>query len=393
MNNNRSAVANALQKAMTCLTSLVIAGAFVCLSVLSLPLAEAQSPGAGLGKAVVHTALGGFILGYDVDSTGTEGLLSEALNAAGGKFDVAIETFDQKTGKILKIVDEEKNTNNDFVTFGIFGSSVGLVEEELSKGIYVDKRVYGTLNPLNGNKVTGQWTPPFTKNDIVISVPFSQGSQSTPVLYFDNSGNNFNSYIIDTSVAANTFGKPITISAPPFSWSVSPVIAYDSQTNQAVLGGSLGCFGCTTEIGLVDLTTGGLDEFEGLGFGFINGIAVDPNTGIACTATEDDFSVEFYNLANQTGFIVPLQGATNQANSGGAVAVDPIHKLFLIGQEFSSVGVGSSIQVYDEQGNFIEAVNGLKLPASSAYMALHPSQRAGYVIVTPDLTELQSFTY
>jgi hypothetical protein len=88
-----------------------------------------------------------------------------------------------------------------------------------------------------------------------------------------------------------------------------------------------------------------------------------------------------------------LQGATNQANSGGAVAVDPIHKLFLIGQEFSSVGAGSSIQVYDEQGNFIEAVNGLKLPASSAYMALHPSQRAGYVIVTPDLTELQSFTY
>jgi hypothetical protein len=68
--------------------------------------------------------------------------------------------------------------------------------------------------------------------------------------------------------------------------------------------------------------------------------------------------------------------------------------LFLIGQEFSSTAPsGSSIQVFDEQGNFVESLNGFNLPASPAYMALHPSQRAGYVIVTPDLTTLQSFTY
>ena len=48
---------------------------------------------------------------------------------------------------------------------------------------------------------------------------------------------------------------------------------------------------------------------------------------------------------------------------------------------------------FDEQGNFLESINGLSLPASPAYMALHPSKRAGYVIVTPSLTELQSFTY
>ena len=128
--------------------------------------------------------------------------------------------------------------------------------------------------------------------------------------------------------------------------------------------------------------------------GFVNGIAVDPNTGTACTATEIDFSVEFYNLATQTGFIVPIPGATNQSQSGQDVQFDPIHKLFLVGQEFSSTAPsGSSIQVFDEQGNFIESINGLSLPASPALIALNPSQRTGYVIVTPELTSLQSFTY
>lgn len=359
---------------------------------LCAPAAGAQDAHADPSTVFVHTALGGFILGYDIDSTGTEGLLSEALNS-GSKFDVAVETFDQKTGKIIKIVAQQNNTDNDYVTFGIFGNSVGLVEEELSKGIFVGKRAYGVLNPLNGNKATGRWTPPFTKNDIVISMPDAQGSPNTAALYFDNGGS-FNSFVIATNVAANTFGSPVTISDPQFGENVSPVMDYDSQTNTAVLGGSLGCFGCTTEIGMVDLNQNTFSEFEGLGFGFINGIAVDSADGIACTTTEDDFSLEIYNLAAQTGIIVPLFHATSQLNSGGAVAFDPIHKLFLIGQEFSSVDpAGSSILVYDTKGNFVEAVNGLSLPASPANMALHPSQRAGYVIVTPALTELQQFTY
>jgi hypothetical protein len=338
----------------------------------------------------VHTAFGGDILGYDIERNGTEGILAEAGGSA-----VAVETFDQATGKILKVVTQQKNTNNDFVTSGIFGSNVGLVEEEISPGQFVNKRVYRTMNPINGGKFTGKWTPPFTKNDIVFERATSQGSLVTPVLYFDNHGNDFSSLLISTNVAANTFGTPLTIPDSIFDFANAPVLAYDTQTNQAVLGGSNGCFGCATEIGLVDLATNDFTEFPGLGSGFVNGIAVDSATGIACTTTEDDFSVEFYNLATHTGFIEPLKDADNQIFSGGDVELDPIHKLFLIGQEFSSVDPagGSSILVYDEKGNFIEAVNNLKLPASPAYMALHPSKRAGYVIVTPALTELQSFTY
>jgi hypothetical protein len=368
--------------------SLIVPLALLCLCCISSSPAAAQAPSVGPGKVVVHTAFGGFILGYDIERNGTEGILAE-----GGGSAVAVETFDQATGKILKVVTQQKNSNNDFVSFGIVGNNVGLVEEEI--GQVVSKRVYGTLNPINGGKFTGKWTPPFTKSNIVFGVAASQGSPVTPFLYSDNQGNNFSSFLISSNVAANTFGKPFTIPDPIFDFANAPVLAYDSQTNQAVLGGSNGCFGCSTEIGLVDLANNDFTEFPGLGLGFVNGIAVDSSTGIVCTTTEDDFSVEFYNLATQTGFIEPLKDADNQVFSGGDVQFDPIHKLFLIGQEFSSVDPagGSSILVYDEQGNFIEAVNNLKLPASPAYMALHPSARAGYVIVAPAATELQSFTY
>ncbi|MGO9127017.1 MAG: hypothetical protein ACLP6G_19295 [Terriglobales bacterium] len=349
----------------------------------------------GPGNIVVHSALGGFILGYDIDQTGTEGILSESLALPDGNANVAVETFDQKTGKIIQIVTQQSDSKSDFVTLGIFGNHVALAEFEHVTTLYVDKRVYGTLNPLNSNKFTAKWTPPLPNaDDIIIGTAVSQGFPNTAVLAFANTGNDFSSYVFSSNVAANTFGPVIQVSDPVFDWNNSPVIAFNNATNQAVLGGSNGCFGCTTEIGMADLATGKLTEFEGLGFGFINGIAVDSNTGIACTATEDDFSVEFYDLARQTGIIVVLPGATSQAQSGLDVEVDPVHKLFLVGQEFSSTAPsGSSIQVFDEQGNYVESLNGFDLPASPAYMALHPSQRAGYVIVTPALTTLQSFTY
>jgi hypothetical protein len=377
--------------ALACVKNVVF---ILFLSFSIAAVAQSPKPPIGPGPVVVHSALGGFILGYDIDSTGKEGLLAEAVALSDGKANVAIETFDQKTGKTIKIVKQQNDTYSDFVTLGIFGNGAGLAEYEFATSPFVSQRIYGVLNPLNGNKFTAKWTPALNKNDIIEGMAESQGTPNTAVMYFNNGGNDFSSFIFSSNVAANTFGPTIQVSNSIFDFDNSPVVAYDSVTNQAVLGGSNGCFGCTTEIGLVNLTSGEQTYFQGLGFGFINGIAVDPATGIACTTTEDDFSVEFYDLAKQTGIIVVIPGATNQAQSGQAVAFDPIHKLFLVGQEFTSTSFsGSSIQVFDEQGNYIESINGLSLPASSVPIALHPSARAGYVLITPDLTGLQSFTY
>ena len=374
----------------SCLSNVIAAIVLILLFCLFIPAASAQSTEAPPATVFVQTALGGFILGYDIDQNGNEGLLSEALSLSDGKFNVATETFDQTTGKIIKIVSQQSDTLNDFVTLGIFGSSVGLVEFEKAKGIFVGKRLYGTMNPVSLNKVTGQWTPPLSKTQLILGVADSQGATNTAVL----ASQNFNSFIFSSNVAANTFGPSITLTDQIFGANDSPVVAINTVTNQAIVAASHGSILDLPQIAEVDLTTGNTIQFTGVGFGFVNGMAVDSTNGIAVTTSEVDFSVEFYNLAKQTGFKVPLHNATNQSQSRQGVGFDPIHKLFLIEQEFSStVASGSSIQVFDEQGNFVEAVNGLNLPASPTRIALNPTRRMGYVLLTPALTQLQSFTY
>jgi len=378
-----------------------IGGLLVGVVFLSLAVAAfAQGAGAGAeaaigpGKVVVRTALGGFILGYDIDPDGTTGILSEALTLPDGRHDVAVETFDQRTGEIIDIVSQQSDSKNGFVTLGIFGG-VALTEFEHSRGLFVDKRTYALSDPADSNRFTGTWTPPFSgPRNIITGTASSAGSPVGAFLAFRNRADDFASYVFSSNVGANTFGPVIRIPNPLFDTNNSPVMAFNATTNQAVLGSSKGCFGCPTEIGMADLATGQWTQFRGRGFGFVNGIAIDSQTNIACTTTEDDFSVEFYDLTNGTSRIVKLPGAVQQSQSGGAVAVDEVNRLFLVGQEFTSTALqGSSIQVFDEQGNFVESLNGFRLPASPAYMALNPARRTGFVIVTPDLSSLQSFRY
>jgi hypothetical protein len=350
--------------------------------------AQAQSDAAP--GVFVKTALGGFILGYDIDQNGTEGYLAEALSLSDGKFNVAVETFDQATGKILKIVSQQTETKNDFVALGVFGNGIGLVELEKTKNLFVSQRLYRTINPLSSNKLGAAWTPPLTVDEPIVGIAGNQGSNLTAVL----DSKNFQAFVFSTDVAANTFGPTIQLADSVFASNDSPVFAVNSQTGEAVVAASTGGILTLPKLATVNLTTSQVSEFTGLGFGFVNGLAVDSATNTACTTSEVDFGVEFYDLATQSGFEVSMHNATNQLQAGQAVAFDPVHKLFLIGQEFSSTASsGSSIQVFDEQGNFIEAINGLSLPASPTTIAINPNTRTGFVVVTPLLNQLQQFTY
>src|SRR5205823_12896424 len=60
------------------------------------------------------------------------------------------------------------------------------------------------------------------------------------------------------------------------------------------------------KISTVDLTTGTFTKFTGVGLGDVNGLAVDPATGTACTTTEIDFSVEFYRSEEHTSELQSL---------------------------------------------------------------------------------------
>lgn len=344
------------------------------------------------GTGVVHTALGGAILGYDVDQNGTEGILSEYVALQDGNSDVAVETFDQTTGKTVRIIREVKNTANDFVTYPVVGTSVGLVDYQKKDRKQLFRNIYEVLDPLENNAITGKWTPRLGRDELLGSVSEDQGQSQTAVMTFENNGNATTS-VFATDVAANTFSPKVRLKDPVFGFENSPVMAFDSATGMAVIASSNGCRSCGTEIALADLVRGGVTEFAGRGLGFVNGVAVDSADGIACTTTEIDFGVEFYDLATKTGFEVNMHGATGQEQSGADVEFDPVNKLFLIGQPVSSTGSGSSVQVFDTGGNFVEAIDGLSLPVSPALIALNPNTRTAFVWEAPGGTALESFTY
>jgi hypothetical protein len=180
----------------------------------------------------------------------------------------------------------------------------------------------------------------------------------------------------------------------------SPVIAYNNVGNQVVLGHQKNSpFIVPPIVATIDLRTGAFSKFTGLGLGVINGIAVDPEDGIACTTTSFDASVQFYTLATKKGTSQRLPGATEDSLFAGQhIVYDSVNKLFLVAQPFSSTSSGSSIQVYDTQGNFVESVNGLSFSGESnvlpVHIAINPSQRTGFVDgPATDDTEIQSFSY
>jgi hypothetical protein len=364
---------------------------------------QAKGP-VGPGKILVHSKFGGQIFGFDIDQNGTEGVLSEAQTLSNGNVLAAVETFDQKTGKILTVVSKIES-QDDFLTMGIKGTSVGLVEREHVTGIYVTKRIYEELNPLSSNKFTGTWTPPLTAEQIITGMSRNQGVPTTAVLYFNNNGEDFDTFVFTSNVAENTFEPAVDLTDPTFQFANAPVVAYDSVTNLAVVASSDSAVGGPPpEFALVNLATGTVDEFTGIPGpppfrqGSINGLAVDSEDGIACTTTEVDFRVEFYDLKTQIGFAKVLPGATGQIQSGSDVEYDPVNKLFFVAQSVSSTGSGSSIQVYNTQGQLVESLNGFNFSNAfnvvGTHIALNPSTRSGYVD-GPDsgVTELQSFTY
>ena len=331
---------------------------------------------AGPTGVLVHSKFGGQIFGFDIDQNGTEGLLAEARTLSNGNVLAAVETFDQTTGNILNVVQltQPSHAQDDFLTLGVVGNGVGLFEHEHVSRFSVSTRTFSTLNPLATNRVNGTWTPPIGSQHIIMAagISRSQGVPNVAVFAYDNSGQ-FIPWVFSSNVANNTFGPIVHITDSTNFGSVPPPIAYNSANNTALLGGGRGCFGCRPIFAVVDLTQGTFTEFTGTGFGFVNGLAIDAADGIACSTTEDDAAVEFYNLSTQTGFTVVLPGSSGQQFFSGAdVEFDPIHKVFLVAQpNSSSAPSGSTIYVYDTHGNLQETINGFNFSNTFNVVAMH----------------------
>lgn len=381
-------------KAVTLLLSLAVS-----ISAIAQTDPAQTSSAVGPNGILVHSKFGGEIFGFDIDQNGTEGVLSEALNQSNGNVEAAVETFNQKTGKILSVL-TRTDTQDDFITLGVVGTSVGLIEHEHVISLLNVQRTFDEINPLSANKLTGRWTPPLGKSHLLSEVSRTQGSARNAIFAYDNSGN-FIPWVFSSNVAANTFGPVIHITDSFNFGSVVPPMAYNTLTGIAVLGGGNGCFGCLPVIGLANLAKGTFSEFTGSGFGFVNGIAVDSADNIACTTTEDDASVEFYDLATQNvlAIVILPNSGSQQFFSGADVEFDAIHKLFLVAQpNSSSTPTGSSIYVYDSKGNLQETLNGFSFSNTfnviAAHIALNPANRTGFIDgPSASVNEIQGFSY
>ena len=380
-------------------------GLLVLLLLSMAPATRGAEPGTavGLGR-VLTTRDGGQVFGFDINQNGDDGVLASAQTRPGGRELVSVETFDQDSGRITKSVVRELGTTHEYGVDGIFAGDVALLTHYVTpKGSIYPKRFYQVMDPVAARQINGTWTPPI--NDIDVLMAGTDQSAAETVLFVIELKRGDRPNLVVTDIAAN-ISRAIPLDPVLFGVANSVHLAQYTAANQAVLALSLDAGtvrGAPPLIVQVDLSTGATSQFSGFnnGFfhsGFVNGLAVDPETGIAATTTELNSQVEFYDLDTMTGIKavqLPCTTDTDQVHSGSNIAVDPVNKLFLVTETtYCDGNHGSAIVVYDEAGNLIETIAGFNFAIGEPAPVLNPSKRMGWAFSGPaGFSQLQQFFY
>jgi hypothetical protein len=369
-------------------------------------LAEVAGRKVGPGP-ILQTRDYGQVFGYDVDWNGRDGILSSArLLNSNGSYEVSVETFDTTTAKITKSFAHRTGAKVSYLVDGIFDKDAALVTQfDTPREQFDAIRHYRIVNPVTVGKFNEKWRPPVKD----LSVLQYAENQSTPtsVVYALELRNHDAPDLVVSDIAHHRQINLLHLD-DDFAPNTEPQLAQDTVNNLAVMATSpTGGHGGVPKIWTIDLKTGKRSGFNGAscpgseGCGSPNGISYDSATGIACTTTELDAGIEFYDVPKRTGFheVLPV-GQTDVAQyySGTYVASDPLHKLCLVVQaESGSSPSGSSVQVYDENGSFVESIDGLNFTYNSVLavpvrIALNPNTRTGWVN-GPLVDQLQEFSY
>jgi len=376
-------------------------------TLLSLSCAGAAVPGHTVGLGAVLTSKdGGQIFGFDIDRDGKDGVLASAQTVdSDGNELVSVETFNQNTGKITKSFARDLGMRNEYGVDAIFAGDVALITHYVRpKGSIYAKRRYLVMNPVTGQQFTGDWTPPVKDID-VLQTGVNQDT-STAALFAIALKDQSNPLLVVSDVAADTFTNVFHLDAGLFGLGNGPRMAQYTAANKAVfaLSPDGGAVGGTAPLNIIiDLQTGQQEQFSGFNLGpfhagYVNGLAVDPATGIAATTTELNAQVEFYDIGKKQDVAavqLPCTDSSSQLNSGSGIAVDPVHKLFLVTDQFYCDGsAGSAIVVYDEKGNFVESITGFNFAIGEPAPVLNPRKRMGWAYGGPDgFHQLQQFFY
>lgn len=345
----------------------------------------------GLGN-VLTTKDGGQIFGFDVDQSGSDGILATAGS---------VQTFDQDSGAITSAF-KDKTAGSSYGADGIFDGDVGLITHYVvPKGSIYAKRYYQVVNPVTAQKFTGNWTPPI--KDIDVQQAGVDQSTPTSVLFAIELQNQDVPDLFVTDLASNTVSKVVHLNPNLFGLEDGPQLAQYIAKNQAVMAFSpdAGAVGGKPPLNyLFSLTTGKSTQFTGYNngpyhAGDVNGIAVDPNTGVEVTDTELNAQVEFYDDNKKLGIAavqLPCTNDADQTQSGSGIAADPANKLILVTEQSYGCASGSAIAVYDERGNLVETITGFQFFIGEPPPVLNPNKRMGWAF-GPHVNQLQQFFY
>jgi hypothetical protein len=344
------------------------------------------------------------LYGFGVDASGSQGFVTSngAVNSAGQPVS-SVETFSQKTnaitGTVLSSVNSDSYTTMDSGGPGIFAGSTALITDNTATS-----SIYDILDP--SGTVAGPWNPP-TSNSAIQPADNQQTPAAAFATWGFGSNGDDNAGVFTSDVEAGTFSPVYSIESALQGFGVAVIsgVAQDTSTDTAVVGASdFANLNAPPTYIEVNLASGAVNTFTGVGQGYPDGVAVDSGTDTAASA--DDSGVGIYDLATGSGTL---------ASPGGFLywhpAADATHHEFVMqevsspDQNFTTPGLGavpnnnalSSMVVLNEQGQVlsrIEQFNFFNVFASVAAQLtqLEPASQKGYTLGV-DGDQLQPFSY
>ncbi len=147
---------------------------------------------------IVQPKVPGEILGFDLDQNGSDGVFANYRDLKNGLTQLSVETFDQRSGKITKVVTKPKTRSGSFAVYGILAKDIGFIQ---------DGKNYDLMSPVRGGKFTGTWTPPvpFYVSEIAVN----QTTSRSAMLGYDAQYSSLPTAI----VVANVTGGPTKVIA------------------------------------------------------------------------------------------------------------------------------------------------------------------------------------
>lgn len=347
--------------------------------------------------------------GFGLDSAAGGGLLTSNQATASGSILSSLETFDPATGAIRQTLTTQSGSS--YLTMfgtGVYGSDLGVygTQQASNEAAYT----FGTVPDVARATAVGPaWTPPaFPSSDTVIddSGQNAPGSSDAFLLYDISqfaSNTPFNAFSYD--FATGTASPVTNISGPvqSFGFPVFHGFDWNPATSEAYMPVDdlfADCATTPTTIVTADLATGSVGSFQAGGQGGAEDFVLDPGTGIAamdsqCQANAPE--LHLINLATHADTVVQIGGS---GDTPALLAVDPVHKLFLVEQLLSPDSATnndalSSVVVVSETGQVLERLEEFSfftVDNDTHYFVLDPATRTGYAF-GPDWQQIQPFGY